>query len=182
MVRIAPQFPDTYGSLGMIHQGIDDHDKAIQYYMMEAELSSEDVGKWRDIVQMALQYNQKQQAIYCLNNIVKLDPEDTEAFFLIVDLSIELEDYWRAIETLHILEEKNLEKHDIVQRLVPCYHAVGDSAKYESKIELFSRTPSPLNRTFYFVVCVCVWRYDSERSRALSSTSKKSGIGRKKSI
>ncbi|KAH7427586.1 hypothetical protein KP509_10G050600 [Ceratopteris richardii] len=100
IVRLAPNMPDPYHTLGLVHYSMGNRKKAINFYMLAAHLKPTDVSLWKRIAAWSLEEGLSSgQAIYCLKRAMKSDPEDILVKWELASLYSEIKEFTKAAET-----------------------------------------------------------------------------------
>ncbi|MCO5600950.1 hypothetical protein L7F22_055067 [Adiantum nelumboides] len=100
IVRLAPNMPEPYHTLGLVYNSMGNRKKAINFYMLAAHLKPKDVSLWKRIAAWSLEEGLSiGQAIYCLRRAAKSDPEDVLVKWELASLFAELKEFAKAAET-----------------------------------------------------------------------------------
>ncbi|GAB2286529.1 hypothetical protein Dimus_020927 [Dionaea muscipula] len=99
VVRLAPNLPDPYHTLGLIYEEVDDKRKATVCYMIAALLSPKDSSLWRRVVPWSIELGDIGQAWYCLHKAINADPGDITLKSYRAALFMDIGDYRKAAET-----------------------------------------------------------------------------------
>ena len=75
VIRLSPNNPDPYHTLGVIYEEMNNERKALDFLMIAAHLSSKDAQLWYHLAEMSNRQKNPRQALYCLGSALKLDPE-----------------------------------------------------------------------------------------------------------
>ncbi|XP_015168450.1 general transcription factor 3C polypeptide 3 isoform X3 [Solanum tuberosum] len=98
VVRLSPNLPDPYHTLGLIYNAMGDKKRAMNFYMLAAHLSPKDASLWNLLVAWSTDQGDRKQTRYCLSKAIKADPEDLSLRFHRASIYIELGDYQKAAE------------------------------------------------------------------------------------
>ncbi|KAI5068021.1 hypothetical protein GOP47_0016366 [Adiantum capillus-veneris] len=100
IVRLAPNMPEPYHTLGLVYNSMGNRKKAINFYMLAAHLKPKDVSLWKRIAAWSLEEGLSTgQAIYCLRRAAKSDPEDVLVKWELASLFAEIKEFAKAAET-----------------------------------------------------------------------------------
>lgn len=98
IVRIAPNFPNSYNLLGSIYKENGEIDKAINFVMLAAYVSPKDVSLWKKLIDLALKKEDAALARHCALKAMRADPEDVGLKFDCANIYRALHDYQKAAE------------------------------------------------------------------------------------
>ncbi|XP_031255511.1 general transcription factor 3C polypeptide 3 isoform X2 [Pistacia vera] len=99
VILLAPNLPDSYHTLGLIHDTLGDKNKACHFYVVAAILSPKDSSLWKELLVWSLEKGNTGLARYCLDKAIKADPKDISLRFYIASFYVELGDFERAAES-----------------------------------------------------------------------------------
>ncbi|GFY99697.1 hypothetical protein Acr_13g0010970 [Actinidia rufa] len=99
VVRIAPNLPDPYHTLGLVYNAVGNKKKALNFYMLAAHLTPKDPSLWKLLVTWSIEQGNAGQAMYCLSKAITADPADIDLRFHRASLYVELGDYQKAAES-----------------------------------------------------------------------------------
>ncbi|KAG5563221.1 hypothetical protein RHGRI_005844 [Rhododendron griersonianum] len=99
VIRVAPNLPDPYHTLGLIYRKIGDKKKALNFYMLAAHLTPNDSSLWKLLVTWSIEQGNAVQARYCLWKAITADPADMSLRFSRASLYVELGEYQKAAES-----------------------------------------------------------------------------------
>ncbi|KAI8526496.1 hypothetical protein RHMOL_Rhmol12G0001200 [Rhododendron molle] len=99
VIRVAPNLPDPYHTLGIIYSEIGDKKKALNFYMLAAHLTPKDSSLWKLLVPWSIEQGNAGQARYCLSKAITADPADMSLRFSRASLYVELGEYQKAAES-----------------------------------------------------------------------------------
>jgi general transcription factor 3C polypeptide 3 (transcription factor C subunit 4) len=69
VIKLSPNLPDPYHTLGLLHEAIGNPRKALDFYMIAAHLTSSDATLWRRLAHLSTDLGFLRQAIYCLTKV-----------------------------------------------------------------------------------------------------------------
>ncbi|KAI9115356.1 hypothetical protein K1719_013675 [Acacia pycnantha] len=99
VIRLAPNLPDSYHTLGLVYSSLKDYKKAMNFYMIAALLTPKDSSLWKMLFTWSIEQGDIGQAGYCLSKAITADPKDVTLRVHRASLYVELKDYQRAAET-----------------------------------------------------------------------------------
>ncbi|KAJ7521433.1 hypothetical protein O6H91_19G054300 [Diphasiastrum complanatum] len=120
VVRLAPNVPDSYHTLGLLYDAMGDRKKALNFYMIAAHLTPKDVALWKRLASWSMEQGNLGQVIYCLTKAVKADPEDVDTKWDRASLFAELQDYQKAadaFEQILVLRPSDVEVCRMVAKM-----------------------------------------------------------------
>uniref|UniRef100_A0A5B6ZEJ2 Uncharacterized protein n=1 Tax=Davidia involucrata TaxID=16924 RepID=A0A5B6ZEJ2_DAVIN len=96
VVRLAPNLPDTYHTLGLVYNAVGNKQKALSFYMIAAVMTPKDSSLWKLLLTWSLEQGNTAQSRYCLSKAIMADPEDITLKFHLASLYVDLGDYEKA--------------------------------------------------------------------------------------
>ncbi len=69
VIKLAPNLPDPYHTLGLLHEASNNPRKALDFYMIAVHLTPRDVSLWRRLAALSTDLGFLRQAIYCLSKV-----------------------------------------------------------------------------------------------------------------
>ncbi|XP_044463688.1 general transcription factor 3C polypeptide 3 isoform X2 [Mangifera indica] len=99
VILLAPNLPDPYQTLGLIHDTLGDKEKACHFYVFAAILSPKDSSLWKQLLVRALEKGDTGLARFCLDKAIKADPKDISLRFYMASFYVEVGDFERAAES-----------------------------------------------------------------------------------
>lgn len=127
VVRLAPNFPDPYHTLGLIYKEIGDTKKALNFYMIAAHFTPKDSSLWKLLVTWSIEQGNIGQARYCLSKAITADPEDITLRFHRASLYIELGDYQKAAESYDQISRLYPENTEAITKAAMLHRRCGQS-------------------------------------------------------
>ncbi|KAK4573981.1 hypothetical protein RGQ29_031780 [Quercus rubra] len=112
VIRLAPNLPDPYHTLGLVHNRLGEDKKASNFYMIAAHLTPKDSSLWRLLFTKSIEQGNIGQASYCLSKAIMADPKDVTLKLHRASLHVELGDYQKAAESfdqIYQLSPENIE-------------------------------------------------------------------------
>ncbi|KAF7824751.1 general transcription factor 3C polypeptide 3 [Senna tora] len=125
VVRLAPNLPDSYHTLGLIHRSLKDYKKAMDFYMIAAHLTPKDSSLWTMLFTWSIEQGDIGQASYCLSKAITADPKDITLRKYRASLYIELGDYQKAAETYVHIHQLFPENVDALKTAAKFYQKCG---------------------------------------------------------
>ncbi|OMO51533.1 Tetratricopeptide-like helical, partial [Corchorus capsularis] len=108
VVRLAPNLPDSYHTLGLVHKALGNNKIAFEFYMLAGILKPKDSSLWKQLFTWSIEQGNVSQTCYCLSKAITADPTDVSLRFHQASLYVELGDHQRAAES-----------YEQIQRLSP---------------------------------------------------------------
>ncbi|XP_043690462.1 general transcription factor 3C polypeptide 3 isoform X2 [Telopea speciosissima] len=133
VVRLAPNLPDSYHTLGLVHNAIGDKKKALNFYMIAAHLSPKDPSLWKLLFTWSIEQGNTGQARYCLSKAITADPEDISLRFDRALLLIELGDYQKAAESYEQILKRGPENVEALKMAAKMFQKCG---QYERAVRI----------------------------------------------
>ncbi|CAO2824772.1 unnamed protein product [Amaranthus hypochondriacus] len=99
VVRLAPNLPDPYHTLGLVYNSMGEKKKSIEFYMLAAFLGPKDSSLWKVLVTSSIEQGNIGQAWYCLSKAITADQTDISLKYLRASLCMEAGDLLRAAES-----------------------------------------------------------------------------------
>ncbi|KAK7819000.1 general transcription factor 3c polypeptide 3, partial [Quercus suber] len=112
VIRLAPNLPDPYHTLGLVHNRLGEDKKASNFYMIAAHLTPKDSSLWRLLFTKSIEQGNIGQANYCLSKAIMADPKDVTLKLHRASLHVELGDYQKAAESfdqIYQISPENIE-------------------------------------------------------------------------
>jgi hypothetical protein len=81
VIKLAPEHQPAFQTLGMIYEDSGDRQKALDIYMIAADLNSRDVDQWKRLSAMANEVGNRDQELHCLNKLIRLLPDNSDVLF-----------------------------------------------------------------------------------------------------
>eukprot|EP00842_Homolaphlyctis_polyrhiza_P002497 jgi/Hompol1/3248/HPOL_006427-RA len=126
VIRQYPTALQAWLTLAMVHESVGDRAKTHQCYLMAAHLSPKDVDLWRKLAQLATEMEDSFQTIYCLNQIVRIDPLDAESQWSRALLHRDLGRFELAVEGFQAVHRIFPENVDVIKELARIYVQLED--------------------------------------------------------
>ncbi|KAK9787253.1 hypothetical protein WJX73_002044, partial [Symbiochloris irregularis] len=161
VIRLAPNMPDAYHTLGALHENTHDPRKAINFYIIAAHLNPKDVGLWKRLAAMSAEVDPPmlQQALYCLNRVVVRDKDDMDAKWDRAMLLSRLNQPRKAIQALEHISELQPQDGEVSKMLARLHYRLGDSSAAQRILqELLDRHESSADLTHVNMLCELLMR------------------------
>ncbi|KAI7842713.1 hypothetical protein COHA_003644 [Chlorella ohadii] len=129
VIRMSPNLPDPYHTLGLLHEAVGDVKKSLDFYMIAVHLTPKDLSLWKRLAQLSTQQGLVRQAIYCYTQILKRDKEDLDARYDRAMLYADMEENRKAIEGLEQVQAARPDHSEVPKALARLFHRTGQSAK-----------------------------------------------------
>ena len=137
VIRLLPNNPDAYQTLGAIYEETGNERKALDFLMIAAHLEPKDAAQWYRLAEMSNAQKNPRQALYCLEQALKADPDDDNNRWDQANLYVEIGEPKKAIEHLDALRKKLRDNADVVVELARVYHSVGNAERAETTLDDF---------------------------------------------
>ncbi|KAG8377210.1 hypothetical protein BUALT_Bualt08G0004500 [Buddleja alternifolia] len=125
VVRLAPNLSDPYHTLGLIYTAMNDHKKALNFYMIAAHLTPKDASLWKLLVTRSIEQGDKRQANYCLNKAITAEPEDISLRFHRASLYVELGEHQKAAESYEQISRLCPDNIEVLIKATQLYQKCG---------------------------------------------------------
>lgn len=125
VVRLAPNLPDPYDTLGRIYDDLGNDKKAVDFYMIAAHLKPKDSSMWKRLFTRSLEQGNNGQARYCLSKAITADPKDVSLLFHQASLHSNLGDYLKAAELFEQIQKIRPEDVEALQTGAKLYLRCG---------------------------------------------------------
>jgi len=67
VIRKAPGLPDPYHVLGLIHDEKKEHEKAVNFYFLAAQITQHDADLWAKVANLHKELGHLKDAVYCFS-------------------------------------------------------------------------------------------------------------------
>ncbi|KAG5563220.1 hypothetical protein RHGRI_005844 [Rhododendron griersonianum] len=135
VIRVAPNLPDPYHTLGLIYRKIGDKKKALNFYMLAAHLTPNDSSLWKLLVTWSIEQGNAVQARYCLWKAITADPADMSLRFSRASLYVELGEYQKAAESYEQISRLCPENVEALKTATMFYQKCGQQERSVSILE-----------------------------------------------
>ncbi|EOD04142.1 hypothetical protein EMIHUDRAFT_250694 [Emiliania huxleyi CCMP1516] len=135
VVRLCPRLPHPYETLGLIYEEEGHKKKALQLYLMAANLSRRDAAQWRRLAVLATEVGEAEQALFCLGKTLALTPDDVDSLWEQARLHTQLGQHRKAAAGLASLLQHRPHDAHVVRQLAISYTELGAA---DRAIELLS--------------------------------------------
>ncbi|KAL4427748.1 hypothetical protein ABPG75_001837 [Micractinium tetrahymenae] len=129
VIRLSPNLPDPYVTLGLLHDAIGDAKKSLDFYMIAAHLTPKDISLWKRLATLSTDQGQIRQAIYCFSQVLKRDKEDLEARYDRAMLYADMGENKKAIEGLEQVQQMRPDHSEVPKALARLFHRTGQPHK-----------------------------------------------------
>ncbi|CAM6088014.1 unnamed protein product [Calypogeia fissa] len=148
VVRLAPNVPDSYHTLGLLYDAMGDRKKALNFYMIAAHLTSKDTALWKRLASWSMEQGNVGQVIYCLTKAIKADPEDVDAKWDRASLYAERNEYGKAAEAFEQILQQRSSDVEVCKMVAKMYHKTGQHDRATQVLEkLIEEHPSEADLT-----------------------------------
>ncbi|XP_055832295.1 uncharacterized protein LOC129901198 isoform X2 [Solanum dulcamara] len=125
VIRLSPNLPDPYHTLGLIYDAMGDKKRAMNFYMLAAHLSPKDASLWNLLVAWSTEQGDMKQTRYCLSKAITADPEDVSLRYQRASIYIELGDYQKAAESYEQIARRCPNDVEVLKKAVQFYRKCG---------------------------------------------------------
>ncbi|KAL2936929.1 General transcription factor 3C polypeptide 3 [Bienertia sinuspersici] len=81
VVRLAPNLPDPYHTLGLVYNSMGDKKKSLDCYLIAAYVGPRDSPLWKLLVTWSIEQGNFGQARSCIDKAIKVDPADVTLWY-----------------------------------------------------------------------------------------------------
>ena len=130
VVRIAPSLTDSYHTLAMVHEGLGNRDKAMQFLMIAAHLQPKEHSLWLMVADKCEEMGMDSKAAYCLTKAIKTAPKpEAELYYRRASAFANIGDKKKALRDIDHLSKLLPAKPDlgVLVSLSEVYDKVGDN-------------------------------------------------------
>lgn len=129
VVRIATHLPDPYHTLGLVYHAMGDKMKALDFYMLAANLSPRDAFRWELAVPLCIELENYVQAIDCLKKAIAANPEEISLMIALASLHDDLQDYQKAAESYERILRKFPNNFEALEKATMLYQKCGQKER-----------------------------------------------------
>ena len=124
-IRIAPQFPDAYQSLGMLYETVGDNSKSLNFHLFAAHLTRKDKESWKRVAALSKEQGLLRQAIYCINQVIRREKDDAEWRYERGLLFGELGEARRALQDLEYFKGLHPNHPEVIKHMTRFHYQLG---------------------------------------------------------
>lgn len=148
VIRLSPNNPVPYQTLGTIYTELDKEKTALDFLMIAAHLSRRDGPLWHRLARMSVRLQNPRQALYCLSQALRLDPDNVDNRWDQATLYLDIGEPRRAMEHLEVLRRKLPDNADAAVELARVQHSLGMADKAEATLdEMMADHPEKVSPT-----------------------------------
>ncbi|CAN4098039.1 unnamed protein product [Withania somnifera] len=125
VIRLSPNLPDPYHTLGLIYNAMGDKKRAMNFYMLAAHLSPKDASLWKILVAWSMEQGDRKQTRYYLSKAITADPEDVSLRYHRASIYTELGDYQKAAESYEQIARLCPDEVEVLKTAVQFYRKCG---------------------------------------------------------
>lgn len=140
VVRLAPNLPDPYHTLGLVHDALGNRNIAFEFYMLAANFSPRDSSLWKLLFTWSMEQGNAHQTWYCLSKAITADPQDISLRYHQASLYIELENYQKAAESYEQIQRLSPSDFEAVKMGAMLYQKCGRTEQSISVLEEYFRS------------------------------------------
>ena len=133
-IQLEPTVPDSYHTLGVIHETQKKMKKALQFYMIAASLTPQDLELWTRVGQIAWDEQQLSNALYCYKRAFRLDSKDPNLISQCAELYLLLEMYPKAAMMFEKWIQLDPSQFSIWLRVAECHYQKKDYPAVEKAL------------------------------------------------
>ena len=137
-VRLAPNYPDAYETLGSVAADAGDSVRAMNYLMIAAHMAG-DGAKWRRLAKLSADHGMLRQAIYCLTKLLARARGDLDAQWDRAVLYAQVGEPRAALRGFAKLARARPADGDVAKWVARMHHALKDSAAAAGALEALLR-------------------------------------------
>ncbi|KAJ8557801.1 hypothetical protein K7X08_004567 [Anisodus acutangulus] len=126
VIRLSPNLPDPYHTLGLVYNAMGDKKRAMNFYMLAAHLSPKDASLWKLLVAWSIEQGNRRQTSYCLSKAITADPEDISLRYHRASIYIELGDYQKAAESYEQIARLCPNEVEVLKTAAQLYRKCGE--------------------------------------------------------
>ncbi|KAG2713980.1 hypothetical protein I3760_03G004500 [Carya illinoinensis] len=125
VIRLAPNLPDPYHTLGLVHNALGDEKKASNFYMISAHLKPKNSSLWKRLLTWSIEQGNIGQANYCLSKAITAEPKDITLRSHRASIHVALGDYQKAAESYEQIYQLNLDNIEALKKGAKLYQKCG---------------------------------------------------------
>ncbi|CAN0903646.1 General transcription factor 3C polypeptide 3 [Linum grandiflorum] len=136
VVRLAPDVPESYHTLGLIHDALGNSEKAMGCYAFAARLKPKEYSYlWKVLFTWHKDQGKLARAMMCISRAIRADPSDISLRSSHASLYLELGEYQKAAETYEQILQICPDNVEVLKRAVKLYFICGETEKSVSILE-----------------------------------------------
>ena len=135
VIRLIPNEPDAYATLGTIYNELKNDKKALDFLMISAHLEPGNKDKWNNLAEMSIRLNNPRQALYCLGQALRLDSKDLDNRWDQARLYMDIGEPKRALEQFQILREQIPDNSSVAVELAKLHYGMGNPDAAEETLD-----------------------------------------------
>ena len=149
VIRLAPNAPEPFRTLGMIHEEMGDVAKSLQFSLIAVHLSPGDPEEWAKLAEMSVELNDLKQAVVCYGKALNYDSSNVGIHIKRCRLLERLGERKKALDgyqtVLKLLPTNEGDRYMSMARdLAKGYHDLGSLDKAEETLRMAFVTHSSL--------------------------------------
>ncbi|KAK7303705.1 hypothetical protein RJT34_14618 [Clitoria ternatea] len=154
VVRLAPNLPDSYHTLGLVYSSLEDYKRAMDFYMIAAHLTPKDSSLWKLLFTWSIEQGDIGQASYCLSKAITADPADVTLKSHRAMLYAELGDYQKAAVVYEQLYQLCHENVDALKEAAMFYQKCGQVENSVRVLEDYLKSqPNGADASVVYLLC-----------------------------
>ncbi|XP_021299994.1 general transcription factor 3C polypeptide 3 isoform X1 [Herrania umbratica] len=135
VVRLAPNLPDSYHTLGLVHKALGNNKIAFEFYMLAGILKPKDSSLWKQLFTWSIEQGNVSQTCYCLSKAITADPTDISLRFHQASLYVELGDHQRAAESYEQIQRLSPNNVEALKSGAKLYQKCGQTERAVAILE-----------------------------------------------
>lgn len=135
VVRLVPNLPETYHTLGLVYDANGEKQKSMSFYMLAAVMKPKDSYLWKLLSEWSLEEGNTAQARYCLSKAIMADPEDIKLKYRRASLYIVLGDHEKAAKSFDEISRLCPDDAEALKRAAKLYQVCGQIERAVSTLE-----------------------------------------------
>ncbi|KAJ4713911.1 General transcription factor 3C polypeptide 3 [Melia azedarach] len=135
VVRLSPNLPETYNTLGLVHTALANYKSAFDFYVIAAHLTPKDPALWKQLFTWAVEKGDTAQAMYYLRKAIRAEPKDISLRFHLASFYVEFGDYVRAAESYEQIQKICPSNAEAVKTGAQLFLKCGQTARSISILE-----------------------------------------------
>lgn len=139
VIRLAPNAPEPFRTLGMIHEEKGEVGKCLQFSLIAAHLNPGDPEEWAKLAEMSLELDDPKQALICFSKALRSDPGNISLHMKKCRLLERVGEKKKSLDgyqaVLKLLPETDGEKYmQMARDLAKGYHDLGSLDRAEETL------------------------------------------------
>lgn len=167
VIRLAPNLPDPFHTLGLIYNALGDDKKSLNFYMIAAHLKRKDSSLWKLLFTWSMEQGNIGQASYCLSKAINADPKDITLRLYRASIHVELGDYQKAAESYEQIYRLSPDKIEALKMGAKLYQKCGQREQSVRLLEDYVKTQTNEADLGVIDLLVAIFMESNAHDRAL---------------